>query len=197
MRRLAPLCLALLLAACDLLPKTGRKPIPPDTVDLSTLPAIRMDTMTDAAAAESSKAFAREEANNPSPMAVRIRGAEHYTADSGFAVSCIASESGGERLLQVEGLGRSARVNFSVYNGRDGKTPVGNFYRRRPGRALIANLQVSVGTHNYTDGSGTAQITDPLGRSGTITASNVVKMGAKKNESHRAHVSLRLRWHCE
>lgn len=188
--------LAALLAACDLVPKAPPSGTPPDTI-APRLAGVRTDTMSDAAAAESAKKFNRAEAARHAPLAITISGSEHFQADSGFRVTCIASESDGERLLQVEALGRDVRVNFTLYNARDGEVPVGNVYTRRRAKSRIGNFQVSIRAHSYADGNGRADITDPIGRTGAMHASNFIKMGTKKNQSHRADVSVHLRWNCE
>ena len=186
---------ALPLAACDLLPKRA----PAGSVD--TLPkaagATRRDTMSDAAAAESARAFARKEWLKNAPLIISVSGAQHYSADSGFQVSCTASESNGERLLQVEALGRTVHLNFTIYNGKDGEALVGNVYNRKRGRTRIGNVDVEIGVHSYADGTGKAEITDPVGRSGSMSVSRFIKMGAKKNESHRADLTVHLRWNCD
>ena len=197
MARIATALLALVLAGCDLLPKQPRKMAQPADTVTPPLPGIRMDTMSDKAAAESAKVFARTQPAQPSPFAVHISGAAHYSADSGVRITCVSSESEGEQLLQVEAYGRDLHLGFTVYNGKDGKVPVGNIYTRRRAKSRIGNLQVTVRGHDYADGTGHAQITDPIGRSGTISASNFVKMGVKKHESHRANLSVSLRWSCE
>lgn len=194
MRCLALVCCTLALAACDLLPKATRA-APGDTIMRPT-PGYR-DSIADAASAESAKAAARAEALENAPMRVAISGTEHYAADSGFDVSCVASESNGEKLLQVEAIGRKVHLNFTIFNGRDGKVVVGNVYSRRSHHTRIANVDVSVGTHNYADGTGSAEITDPLGRRGTMAVGNFIKMGAKKHESHRTNLSAKIRWHCD
>jgi len=194
MRAVALLVLAAALGACDLLPRSTR-PTSADSLP-HPIPGFR-DTMSDAAAAESAKAFARAEALRTAPMRIAISGAEHYSADSGFEVSCIASESNGERLLQVEALGRDVRLNFTVYNGRDGDVVVGNVYGRRSHHTRIGNVDVSVRTHNYADGTGHATITDPLGRTGIMSVASFIKMGTKKNESHRTHLAAKIRWNCD
>lgn len=193
MPRSALLIAALILAGCDLLPKPVASR---DTIARAPQPGAR-DTMSDAAAAESAKVFARAEAVRNAPMAIHITGAQSYSADSGFHVSCIASESNGEQLLQVEALGRDVRVNFTIYNARDGSVPVGNIYTRRRAKSRIGNFQVSLRTKSFADGTGKAQITDPIGRTGTMSAGSFVKMGVKKNESHHAGITVRLRWNCE
>jgi len=197
MARTVTVLLALALAGCDLLPKQPRKAEQPADTVSKPLPGIRMDTMSDAAAAESAKKFVRTAPSGPSPLTIHVSGAEHYASDSGIHVTCVASESEGERLLQVEAYGRDLHMGFTVYNGRDGQVPVGNVYTRRRAKSRIGNLQVTVHSRDYTDGTGKAHITDPLGRSGSITASNFIKMGAKKHESHRAHLSVRVEWSCE
>lgn len=181
---------------CDLLPKPPQKAPSADTA-LAPLPGIRMDTMNKPAHADSVRAPAAAAAAAPSLVTVRISGAEHFAADTGFAVSCVASQSEGERLLQVEAIRRDARVGFTIYNGTDGAVPVGNIYTRARAHSRIGNFQVTVHSRDYTDGTGRARITDPLGRSGTLTAQNFIKMGAKKRENHRAHLTVTLRWTCE
>jgi hypothetical protein len=193
MRALALVCLAGSIVACDILPKSTR-PTSADSLPPPT-PGIH-DTMSDAAAAESAKTFARAEALRNAPMRIAISGAEHYAADSGFQVSCVASESNGERLLQVEALGRDVRLNFTVYNGRDGDVVVGNVYSRRSHHTRVGNVEVSVRTRNYADGTGHASITDPLGRTGSMSVGSFIKMGAKKHESHRTNLAVKIRWNC-
>ena len=132
----------------------------------------------------------------PAPMALSVGGSKHY-ADSAFTVTCVASESEGEQLLQVEGIARGAHVNFTIYNARDGAAPIGNYYTKRRAKTRLGNLDVTVNSSSFADGSGKATLTDPFGRSGSLTASNFIKMGAKKGASHRAELSVRVRWRCE
>ena len=181
MRVLALLCCTAALAACDLLPKSTR----PTAADSLPRPVagVRSDTPSDAAV-DSAKKAAHAEALASAPLRIAISGAEHYAADSGFQVSCVASESNGERLLQVEALGRDVRVNFTIFNGRDGDVVVGN-------------VDVSVRTHSYADGTGHATITDPLGRTGAMNVSSFIKMGTKKHESHRTNLAAKIRWNCD
>ena len=132
----------------------------------------------------------------PAPMALRTSGQQDY-ADSAFTVSCVSSESEGEQLLQVEGIARGAHVNFTIYNAREGSAPIGNYYTKRRAKTRLGNLDVTVNSRSFADGGGKATITDPYGRAGSLTASNFIKMGAKKGASHRAELSVRLRWRCE
>ena len=131
----------------------------------------------------------------PAPMALSTSGQQRY-ADSAFTVSCVASESDGEQLMQVEGIARGAHVNFTIYNAREGSAPIGNYYTRRRAKTRLGNLDVTVNSRSFADGGGKATITDPFGRTGSLTASNFIKMGAKKGASHRAELSVRLRWRC-
>jgi len=194
MRVLALLCCTAALAACDLLPKSTR----PTATDSLPRPVagVRSDTPSDAAV-DSAKKAAHAEALASAPLRIAISGAEHYAADSGFQVSCVASESNGERLLQVEALGRDVRVNFTIFNGRDGDVVVGNVYSRRSHHTRIGNVDVSVRTHSYADGTGHATITDPLGRTGAMNVSSFIKMGTKKHESHRTNLAAKIRWNCD
>jgi hypothetical protein len=178
MRSAAAVVLSLsLVAACDWKP---RRPL--------------VGRVADSAVAEAPKVV--EAAKPPPPMTLRVSGAQHFTGDSGFTVSCVASESGGEKLMQVEGMVRGAHVSFTIYNAREGKVPVGNKYTRSRAKTRIGNLEVFVGSRGFADGGGSATLTDPYGRAGAISASNFIKMGAKKKESHRASLSVRLRWSC-
>jgi hypothetical protein len=189
MPRFPSLALLLALAACD---QPREAP-----VDVAAINARRTDSITKAAAAESAKVAERAYAKAHAPMNVTVSGSQHFSADSGFTVRCVSSESNGEQLLQVEAIRREARISFTIYNPVEREMPVGNVYTRKRKRAHIGNLEVSVGTHSYTDGTGHANVTDPLGRSGSISAGNFIKMGAKKKESHRADLSVRLKWNCE
>lgn len=189
MSRLSGLAVLLALAACD---QPREAP-----VDVAAINAQRTDSIAKAAAAESAKVAARAYAKAHAPMNLTVSGARHFSADSGFTVRCVSSVSEGEQLLQIEAIRREARVSFTVYDPSEREMPVGNVYTRTRKRAHIGNLEVSVGTHSYTDGTGHADVTDPLGRSGSIRASNFIKMGAKKRESHRADISVRLKWNCE
>ena len=131
----------------------------------------------------------------PAPMALSVGGSQHFS-DSVFTVTCVSSESEGEQLLQVEGIARGAHVNFTIYNARDGAAPIGNYYTKRRAKTRLGNLDVTVNSNSFADGSGKATLTDPFGRTGSLTASNFIKMGAKKGASHRAELSVRLRWRC-
>jgi len=132
----------------------------------------------------------------PAPMVLSVHGAQSYS-DSVFKVTCVASESEQEQLLQVEGIARGTHVNFTIYGAREGSAPIGNYYTKRRAKTRLGNLDVTVNSNSYADGGGKATITDPYGRSGSLSASNFIKMGAKKRESHRADLSVRLRWRCD
>jgi hypothetical protein len=189
MPRFSFLVLILALAACD---QPREAPI-----DVAAISARRNDSIAKAAGADSARAADRAYAKAHAPMNVTVSGAQHFSADSGFTVRCVSSESEGEKLLQIEGIRREARISFTIYDPSEREMPVGNVYTRSRKRAHIGNLEVSVGTHSYTDGQGHADVTDPLGRTGAIRASNFIKMGAKKRESHRADISVHLKWNCE
>jgi hypothetical protein len=179
--------LTCLLAACDQVIKE-----PPKGAET----AVFVDSAAERAAADSARKFSMSVERARAPMALTVSGAQHFSADSAFTMSCVASESNGDRLLQVEGLHRNARVNFTIYNPREGDLPVGNNYARRA-HTRIGNLEVSVGTRTYGDGRGAAEITDPTGRSGALHASSFIKMGVKRGQSHAADIAVHLRWHCE
>lgn len=189
--RLATAGLLVLLAACDQVIKDPPKNSDPKFAADSTAAAAQ-----DRALADSARKFALAVAKANRPMSLTVTGAQHFSADSAFIMSCISSESNGDRLLQVEGLHCNARVSFTIYNPRDGDLPVGNNYSHRA-HSRIGNVEVSIGTKTYGDGRGGAELSDPLGRSGALHASNFVKMGVKKGQSHHADISLHLRWHCE
>lgn len=180
------------LAACDQVIKD-----PPKGSAAVKSAADSAAAAADAAAADSARKFALALEKARAPMALTVSGAQHFSADSAFKLSCIASESNGERLLQVEGLHRNARVSFTIFNPRDGDLPVGNNYTRRRAHSRIGNVEVSIGSKTYGDGRGAADLTDPLGRSGSLHASSFVKMGVKKGQSHAANITMHLRWHCE
>ena len=147
-----------------------------------------------AVAAESTAAAERK--TLPAPMVLSVSGDQHYR-DSAFTVHCVPSQSEGEDLLQVEGIARGTHVNFSIYNAKEGSAPVGNYYTKRRATVRLGNLDVFVNSRAFADGGGRAQITDPFGRSGTISASNFIRMGAKKGQSHRANLAVHLSWRCE
>jgi hypothetical protein len=185
--RIACGLIALAIAACS--PPSDQAPVK-DPKEVAAAAA--------AAAAESARVAAARAAPKPlGPLSLAISGSEHYESDSGFEVTCVSSESRGERLLQIEALGRNARINFTIYNPRDGDAPVGNNYTRSRAKTRVGNLEVSVGTHNYADGRGQAAMTDLLGRSGHLHASGFIKMGVSKKASHRASLNVRVRWECE
>ena len=59
----------------------------------------------------------------------------------------------------------------------------------------ISNLQFVVHSQTYGDGRGTATITDPVGRKGSLTAGHFSRIGTGKR--HGSDLAITVRWECE
>jgi hypothetical protein len=59
----------------------------------------------------------------------------------------------------------------------------------------ISNLQFVLHNQTYGDGRGTATITDPVGRIGSLTAGHFSHIGTGRR--HGSDLSITVRWECE
>ena len=59
----------------------------------------------------------------------------------------------------------------------------------------ISNLQFVVRNQTYGDGRGTAAISDPVGRIGSLTASHFSRIGLGKR--HGSDLAITVHWECE
>ena len=59
----------------------------------------------------------------------------------------------------------------------------------------VSNLQFVLHNQTYADGNGTAAITDPVGRKGSLAASHFSRIATGRR--HGSDLSITVRWECE
>jgi hypothetical protein len=153
------------------------------------------DTMSDQAAAESAAVFASMPTASGTRITLAATGPQQFAGPLNTRATCTYSQSGGEQLIQVEGFARDAQVDFSIIDPHEGTAPVSPIARRTGTR--IANLDVALHSRHYSGGSGTATITDPLGRRGTLTVHRLVPFGAGRANSRSVDLTVKITWECE
>ncbi len=176
-RRLTALAVALLALACA----KDRKP------------AAKVDTLSDSAATASSKAISR--AATGTTVSMTVTGKEKFDGPLNGRATCSYGGDNSSPTTKVEAFARDAQVAFEIIKPAEGSIPVKSGAVGRHAGSRISNLQFVVHSQTYGDGRGTATISDPVGRIGSLTASHFSRIGTGKR--HGSDLAITVHWECE
>jgi len=130
-------------------------------------------------------------------ISLTVSGAARFDGPLDERATCTFSESNGQQVLQVEGFGRNAQLNFTILSPREGTFPISLGAVSRHGATRVTGVQVAVNGQSYVGGGGSATITDPLGRRGSFNAKSFTKIGVKKHAKRGANLAAHAEWSCE
>ncbi|HEY8794928.1 MAG TPA: hypothetical protein VIM15_08265 [Gemmatimonadaceae bacterium] len=156
-------------------------------------PAAKVDTLSDSAATATSKEISRAPAGTA--VSMTVTGKEKFSGPLNGRATCTYGGDGGSPTTKVEAFAREAQVAFEIVKPAIGKIPVkSGAVGKHPG-PRISNLQFVLHSQTYGDGSGTATISDPVGRVGSLTAGHFSRIATGKR--HGSDLAITVRWECE
>jgi hypothetical protein len=156
-------------------------------------PVAKVDTLSDSAAAASSKAVSR--AASGTTVSMTVTGKEKFDGPVNGRATCSYGGENGAPTVKIEAFGRDAQVAFEIIKAQEGTIPVKSGAVNRRSGARVSNLQFVVHSQTYGDGRGTATITDPVGRAGSLSASHFSRIGTGKR--HGSDLSITVHWECD
>ena len=156
-------------------------------------PAAKVDTLSDSAATASAKAISR--APTGTIVSMTVTGRESYEGTLSGRATCTYGGDNLSPTTKVEAFGRDAQVSFEIVKPTEGTIPVKSGIIKKSSGSRISNLQFVVHSQTYGDGNGTATITDPVGRVGSLSARHFSRIGVGKR--HGSDLAITVHWECE
>jgi hypothetical protein len=153
----------------------------------------RVDTLSDSAATATSKVMSR--APKGTAVSMTVTGREKFDGPLNGRATCSYGGDNSAPTTKVEAFARDAQVAFEIIKASEGTIPVKSGAVGRHAGPRISNLQFVVHNQTYGDGSGTATISDPVGRVGSLTAGHFSRLGLGKR--HGSDLAISVRWECE
>jgi hypothetical protein len=151
------------------------------------------DTLSDSAATAAATAISR--APTGTAVSMTVTGKQHFDGKLDGRASCSYGGDNRSPTTKVEAFARDAQLSFEIIKPSEGSIPVkSGVVGKHPG-PRISNLQFVLNSQTYGDGRGTATITDPVGRIGSLSASHFSRVGLGKR--HGSDLSITVRWECE
>jgi hypothetical protein len=150
------------------------------------------DTMSDVAAAESAKALSR--APKGTTVSMTVTGSQQFNGPVNGSATCTYGSAAGTPTVKVEAISRDVQVTFEVINPQEGTIPVASVAGKR-GNSRVSSLQFVIHSHTYGDGHGTATISDPVGRIGSLSAQHFSRIGVGRH--HGSDLAISVHWECE
>jgi len=155
--------------------------------------AAKVDTLSDSAATAAAQALSR--APTGTTVSMTVTGSVRFDGPLNARATCSYGGDTNSPTTKVEAFGRDAQVAFEIIKPTEGKIPVKSGAVGRHAGPRISNLQFVVHSHTYGDGRGTATITDPVGRKGSLTAAHFSRIGTGRR--HGSDLAITVRWECE
>jgi len=156
-------------------------------------PAAKVDTLSDSAATASSKALSR--AATGTTVSMTVTGKVTFDGPLNGRATCSFGGDNSSPTTKVEAFARDAQVAFEIIKPTEGTIPVKSGAVGKHAGPRISNLQFVVHSQTYGDGHGTATISDPVGRIGSLTAGHFSRIGTGKR--HGSDLAITVRWECE
>jgi hypothetical protein len=156
-------------------------------------PAAKADTLSDSAATAASQAMSRAPAGTS--VSMTVTGKERFDGKLNGRASCSYGGDNSSPTTKVEAFARDAQLSFEIIKPSEGTIPVKSGAVGKRAGPRISNLQFVVHSQTYGDGRGTATITDPVGRTGSLSASHFSRIGTGKR--HGSDLAITVRWECE
>lgn len=155
--------------------------------------AAKADTLSDSAATATAKALSR--APTGTAVSMTVTGKEHFDGPLNGRATCTYGGDNRAPTTKVEAFARDAQVAFEIIKPSEGTIPVKSGAVGKHAGPRVSNLQFVVHSQTYGDGRGTATITDPVGRTGSLTAGHFSRIGTGKR--HGSDLAITVRWECE
>jgi hypothetical protein len=156
-------------------------------------PVPKVDTLSDSAATVSANAISR--APTGTTVSMTVTGKEKFDGTLSGRATCSYGGDNSSPTTKVEAFGRDAQVSFEIVKPVEGTIPVKSGIIRKKSGSRISNLQFVVHSQTYGDGNGTATITDPVGRIGSLSARHFSRIGTGKR--HGSDLAITVHWECE
>lgn len=156
-------------------------------------PSAKVDTLSDSAAIASSRAMSR--AASGTAVSMTVTGKEKFDGPVNGRATCSYGGDNSAPSIKVEAFSRDAQVAFEIIKPQEGTIPVKSGAVNKRSGARVSNLQFVVHSQTYGDGRGTATITDPVGRAGSLSAAHFSRIGTGKR--HGSDLAITVRWECE
>jgi hypothetical protein len=156
-------------------------------------PAASADTMSDSAATAAAQAMSR--APTGTTVSMTVTGKQHFDGPLNGRATCTYGGDNSSPTTKVEAFARDAQVAFEIVKPAEGTIPVKSGATGKRAGPRISNLQFVLHSQTYGDGRGTATITDPVGRKGSLTAGHFSRIGLGKR--HGSDLAITVRWECE
>ena len=158
-----------------------------------TKPAAKVDTLSDSAATTTAKALSRAAAGTT--VSMTVTGKVTFDGPLNGRATCSYGGDNNSPTTKVEAFARDAQVAFEIIKPTEGTIPVKSGAVGKHAGPRISNLQFVVHSQTYGDGHGTATISDPVGRIGSLTAGHFSRIGLGKR--HGSDLAITVRWECE
>jgi len=150
------------------------------------------DTLSDAAAAESARVLSR--APTGTQVSMTVTGSQSFSGPVNGSAKCSYGQAGSSPTVKIEAFSRDAQVTFEIINPQEGTIPVASVAGKR-GKSRVSSLQFVLRSQTYADGHGTATVTDPMGRIGSLTARHFSRIATGRH--HGSDLALSVHWECE
>jgi hypothetical protein len=156
-------------------------------------PVAKPDTLSDSAATAASQAMSRAPAGTA--VSMTVRGTQSFDGPLNGRASCTYGGDNRSPTTKVEAFARDAQVSFDIVKPTEGSIPVKSGAVGKHAGPRISNLQFVLHNQTYGDGNGTATITDPVGRKGSLAAAHFSRIATGRR--HGSDLSITVRWECE
>ena len=155
--------------------------------------ATKPDALSDSAATAAAQAIARAPAGTS--ISMTVTGKQSFDGKLNERAACTFGGDNRSPPTKVEAFARDAQLSFEIVKPSEGSIPVkSGAVGKHPG-PRISNLQFVLHNQTYGAGRGTATLTDPVGRTGSLTASHFSHIGTGRR--HGSDLSITVRWECE
>jgi hypothetical protein len=151
------------------------------------------DTLSDSAATAAAQAISR--APTGTAVSMTVTGKVHFDGPLNGRATCTYGGDNSAPTTKIEAFARDAQVAFEIVKPSEGTIPVKSGAISKRSGPRISNLQFVVHSQTYGDGRGTATITDPVGRKGSLTAGHFSRIGTGKR--HGSDLAITVHWECE
>jgi hypothetical protein len=155
--------------------------------------AAKPDTLTDSAATAAAQAISR--APTGTAVSMTVTGKQRFDGKLNERAACTYGGDTRSPTTKVEAFARDAQLSFEIVKPSEGSLPVKSGVVGKHAGPRISNLQFVLHNQTYGDGRGTATITDPVGRTGSLTAGHFSHIGTGRR--HGSDLSITVRWECE
>jgi hypothetical protein len=155
--------------------------------------AAKADTLSDSAVTAAAQAMSRAPAGTS--VSMTVTGKESFDGKLNGRASCTYGGDNSSPTTKVEAFARDAQVSFDIIKPVEGSIPVKSGAVGKRAGPRVSNLQFVVHSQTYGDGHGTATITDPVGRTGSLSAGHFSRIGTGKR--HGSDLAITVRWECE